>query len=49
MNVSVSSSSGFQYEVRAEERFVGFSANKNIATYKVEDEKKKLTVEEMNA
>ncbi|KAK7979101.1 hypothetical protein LTR80_002228 [Exophiala xenobiotica] len=27
---------------------IGFSANKNIATYKVEDEKKKLTVEEMN-
>jgi salicylate hydroxylase len=27
----------------------GFSNNKNIATYKVEDEKKKLTVEEMNA
>ncbi|KIW12522.1 hypothetical protein PV08_09799 [Exophiala spinifera] len=28
---------------------IGFSNNKNIATYKVEDEKKKLTIEEMNA
>lgn len=28
---------------------IGFSANKNIATYKVEDEKKTLTIEEMNA
>jgi salicylate hydroxylase len=28
---------------------VGFSQNKNISTYKVEDEKKKLTIEEMNA
>lgn len=27
----------------------GFSANKDIATYKVEDEKAKLTIEEMNA
>lgn len=27
----------------------GFSNNKNIATYKVEDEKKKLTIEEMNS
>ncbi|KAJ5638229.1 hypothetical protein N7490_008108 [Penicillium lividum] len=28
---------------------IGFSANKNIATYKVEDPKKILTLEEMNA
>ncbi|RFU78002.1 salicylate hydroxylase [Trichoderma arundinaceum] len=28
---------------------IGFSQNKNMATYKVEDEKKKLTIEEMNA
>ncbi|KAL6701566.1 hypothetical protein J3F84DRAFT_11972 [Trichoderma pleuroticola] len=28
---------------------IGFSQNKNISTYKVEDEKKKLTIEEMNA
>ncbi|KAL2061586.1 hypothetical protein VTL71DRAFT_6963 [Oculimacula yallundae] len=28
---------------------IGFSANKNVATYKVEDEKAKLTIEEMNA
>lgn len=29
---------------------IGFSANRdNCATYKVEDEKKKLTIEEMNA
>ncbi|KAK5993047.1 FAD-dependent urate hydroxylase-like protein [Cladobotryum mycophilum] len=28
---------------------IGFSQNKNIPTYKVEDEKKKLTIEEMNA
>lgn len=27
----------------------GFSTNTNISTYKVEDEKKKLTIEEMNA
>ncbi|GKZ35032.1 hypothetical protein AbraIFM66950_005471 [Aspergillus brasiliensis] len=27
---------------------IGFSSNTNIATYKVEDEKKKLTIEEMN-
>lgn len=27
----------------------GFSSNTNIGTYKVEDEKKKLTIEEMNA
>ncbi len=28
---------------------LGFSNNKNISTYKVEDEKAKLTIEEMNA
>ncbi|KAH7051157.1 salicylate hydroxylase [Macrophomina phaseolina] len=28
---------------------IGFSSNTNIGTYKVEDEKKKLTIEEMNA
>lgn len=28
---------------------LGFSNNKNITTYKVEDEKAKLTIEEMNA
>ncbi|KIV94176.1 hypothetical protein PV10_01965 [Exophiala mesophila] len=28
---------------------IGFSTNTNISTYKVEDEKKKLTIEEMNA
>lgn len=28
---------------------IGFSQNKGISTYKVEDEKKKLTIEEMNA
>ncbi|RMD40802.1 hypothetical protein DV735_g4330, partial [Chaetothyriales sp. CBS 134920] len=28
---------------------IGFSANKDIATYKVEDEKNTLTIEEMNA
>jgi len=28
---------------------IGFSTNKNLATYKVEDERQKLTVEEMNA
>lgn len=27
----------------------GFSSNTNTATYKVEDETKKLTIEEMNA
>ncbi|GKZ25770.1 hypothetical protein AbraCBS73388_001581 [Aspergillus brasiliensis] len=27
---------------------IGFSSNTDIATYKVEDEKKKLTIEEMN-
>jgi hypothetical protein len=27
----------------------GFSSNTDTATYKVEDEKKKLTIEEMNA
>lgn len=27
----------------------GFSENKDCSTYKVEDEKKKLTIEEMNA
>lgn len=27
----------------------GFSSNTNIGTYKVEDEKAKLTIEEMNA
>jgi len=29
--------------------FAGFSDNKDLATYKVEDEKSKLTIEEMNA
>lgn len=28
---------------------IGFSSNTNIPTYKVEDEAKKLTIEEMNA
>lgn len=28
---------------------IGFSTNKDTSTYKVEDEKKKLTIEEMNA
>ncbi|KAK7431948.1 hypothetical protein QQZ08_001567 [Neonectria magnoliae] len=28
---------------------IGFSNNKNVTTYKVEDEKNKLTIEEMNA
>ncbi|GLA39443.1 hypothetical protein AnigIFM63309_006782 [Aspergillus niger] len=28
---------------------IGFSSNTDTATYKVEDEKKKLTIEEMNA
>lgn len=28
---------------------IGFSDNKGCSTYKVEDEKKKLTIEEMNA
>lgn len=28
---------------------IGFSTNKDMSTYKVEDEKKKLTIEEMNA
>jgi salicylate hydroxylase len=28
---------------------IGFSSNTNIPKYKVEDEKKKLTIEEMNA
>ncbi|EOO01029.1 putative salicylate hydroxylase protein [Phaeoacremonium minimum UCRPA7] len=28
---------------------IGFSSNTNLSTYKVEDEKKKLTIEEMNA
>ncbi|XHG06300.1 hypothetical protein AWENTII_009505 [Aspergillus wentii] len=28
---------------------IGFSSNTNMSTYKVEDEKKKLTIEEMNA
>ncbi|KAK3322003.1 hypothetical protein B0H66DRAFT_553087 [Apodospora peruviana] len=28
---------------------IGFSTNKNLATYKVEDERQKLTIEEMNA
>lgn len=30
-------------------RGTGFSNNKSMATYKVEDEKAKLTIEEMNA
>lgn len=28
---------------------LGFSSNTDISTYKVEDEKQKLTIEEMNA
>lgn len=31
------------------EIYLGFSQNKNIPTYQVEDERKKLTIEEMNA
>jgi salicylate hydroxylase len=30
-------------------RYTGFSVNKDIPTYKVEDAKKVLTIEEMNA
>lgn len=29
--------------------YLGFSSNTNISTYKVESEKQKLTIEEMNA